>query len=395
MKKSVATVIVAAVTAITFYGIRYVKSPVETMTAKAETKESRISADGIIVYNESVYTASDTGTFYSYTGEGERVGKNRRIATVYNGIVDKEVLQALNNLDKKIADTEESIRTDSEYVSTYSSGQAAIENLKNEIIDSVTEEDVSKMSEYKSKLNSAIGAGTTGNNAEVLALLQAEKEETEGLITQTHKDIYSDISGIYTTSLDGLEGTVNPADLSWYMVSDFQALKTPAEGISGNRTVKKGEAVCKVVDNHEWYVIAVITKAEAEQLSIGDTVRLRVTELPGENVEAKIDYISPEPDGAEKFLVSVRCERYLEGVFNIRKSGIEIIMNSYYGFEIPIYAIHVQDGKNGVMIQNGSTQSFRECTILYRNDETETVIIEPSGDGKQLEQGDMIILGEK
>lgn len=395
MKKSVILIIIAAAVAAVFYGIRYVKSPVDVMTAKAETKESRITADGIIVYNESVYKASDTGTFYSYTGEGERVGKNRRVATVYNGIVDKEVLQSLSNIDKKIADAEESIRKGNTYVSTSSSGQAVIEGVKKEIIDAVIEEDVSKMGEFKNKLSSAAGAGGTEDAALTLSSLKAEKSKTEALITQSHKDIYSDISGIYTTSLDGLEGTVSPADLSWYMVSDFRALAEPEENITGNRTVKKGDAVCKVVDNHEWFVIAPVSKEAAASLTVGDSVTLRVTELPGENVEAKIDYISPEAEGAEEYLVSVRCERYLEGVFNIRKSGIEIITDSYYGFEIPIYAIHVQDGKNGVIIQNGSTRAFRECKILYRNDASGTVIIEPSGDGTQLENGDKIVLGEK
>ena len=395
MKKSVAVVIAAAVAAVVFYGVRYVRMPVETLTAKAETKESRIEANGVIVYNESVYTASDTGTFYSYTGEGERVGKNRRVATVYNGIVDKEVLQSLNNIDKKIADAEEEIRKSGIYVSDKSSKQAVIENVKNEIIDAVIEEDVSKIAEYKNKLKAAVGSEDANDAAQTLAGLKSEKSRVEALITQSHRDIYSDISGIYTTALDGLEGKIKPADLSWYMAADFRALAEPQENVMGNRTVKKGDAVCKVVDNHEWYVIAVVPKEEAAQLKAGDAVKLRVAELPGESVDAKIDYISPEPEGAGEYLVSVRCERYLEGVFNIRKSDIEIIMNSYYGFEIPVYAIHVQDGKNGVMVQNGRSQGFRECKILYRNDETGMVIVEPSGDGKQLEQGDKIVLGEK
>ncbi len=77
------------------------KSPVDTMTAQAQTKESRISGEGIIVYDEAVYTCENSGTFYSYTPEGERVGKNRCIATSYNGVVDEEVLQSLNNINKR------------------------------------------------------------------------------------------------------------------------------------------------------------------------------------------------------------------------------------------------------------------------------------------------------
>ena len=195
--------------------------------------------------------------------------------------------------------------------------------------------------------------------------------------------------------MDGLENTIKPADLSWYMVADYRNLKEPETGVVGNRTVKEGEPVCKVVDNHTWYVVAVISKEDRDKIEVGDDVQIRISELPGEAAEAKIDYISPEPEGSQEYLVCVKCERYLEGVFNIRKSEVEIILESFYGYEIPIYAIHVEDGKNGVMVRTGSMEIFKECNILHRNDETGMVIVEPSGDGNSLSDGDKIVLGEK
>ncbi len=395
MKKGVFIVVAAAVAAVVFYGVRYVRMPVDVLTAHAQTKESRIVSEGIIVYSESVYTAAKTGTFYSYTGDGERVGKNRLLAAVYDGIVDKEVLQSLGNIDKKIADIEEDNKKTEVFVSDASSKQAVIENVKSDIINAVIEGDVSGMSDYKNKLKSTTGAGVQSNNDMTLGELQAEKRKIEAGITQGKSDIYSAMSGIYTTALDGLEGMIKPEELTLYNVETYRNLAEPVQGVVGNRTVKKDEAVCKVVDNHVWYVATVIKKEDVDRIKVGDSVHLRVSELPGDIVEAKIYYISTEGEGAEEYLAVVACERYLEGVFNIRKSNIEIILNSYYGFEIPVYAIHVKDGKNGVMVRTGNSEVFKECEILNRNDETGMVIVSPSGDGSELSDGDKIILGEK
>ena len=163
----------------------------------------------------------------------------------------------------------------------------------------------------------------------------------------------------------------------------------------GNRVVENDDPVCKVVDNHEWYAVGVITKEERENIAVGDSVKLRVEKLPGIDVDAVIEYISEEKEDAEEFLVTIKCEQYLEGVFNIRKSKIDIILNSFYGYEVPVYAICVKNGKTGVMVMGNETEIFKECEVLYRNNKKETVIIGPSDTGNRLKDGDQIILGEK
>lgn len=392
MKKGVLIIIAAAVLACVFYGVRYVNSPVDTLTIHAKTKENAISSKGMIVYDEVVYSAGNSGTFYSYMSEGERVGKDRRIATVYDGVVDKEVLQSLSNIDKKIADIEE-YSHDDEYISDAVSEKTRIENIKNDIIDAVTEEEITKIYEYRNKLQNT--TGVLNENEKTLNELKAQKKEIEEKIANSNIDIYSNLSGIYTTAMDGLEGVIKPGDIAWYMVNDYKNLQEPQKGVMGNRTVEKGEPVCKVVDNHLWYAVSVIPANECSKLKKGDNVKLRIAELPGEIVDAKIDYISPEPEGSNEYFVAVKCERYLEGVFNIRQSDIEIILESCYGYEIPLYAVRVQNGKTGVMVKVASGEVFRECEILSRDDESGTVMIGPSKEGNSLKDGDKIILGEK
>ena len=395
MKKSFIIILVVTIVAVVFYAVRYVNAPVETQVAKIKTIEGKFSMDGMIVYDEKVYTAQNDGTFYSYTSEGERVAKDKCLATVYNGVVDKEILQSLNNLDKKIEVLERNSGLDKIYKSDELSVQSTIESLRTDIVKAVVEEDYQKIYDYKKRLEAAVGVGEDSDTAGSLAELKKEKKEIEAEISKTNKDIYSDVSGIYTTLLDGLENVITPTNLAEFNVEKFRELQAPEEGVMGNRAVEKDDLVCKVVDNHEWYAVGVITKEERENITVGDKVKLRVEKLPGIDVDASIEFISEEAEDAEEFLVTVKCEQYLEGVFNIRKSKTDIILNSFYGYEVPVYAICVKNGKTGVMVMGNETEIFKECKVLYRNNKKETVIIGPSDTGNRLIDGDQIILGEK
>ena len=73
MKKGVFIIIAITVVAVVFYGVRYVRTPVDVMVAKAETKEVIISADGMIAYDEVVCNSPVSGTFW-------RRGRSRRIS---------------------------------------------------------------------------------------------------------------------------------------------------------------------------------------------------------------------------------------------------------------------------------------------------------------------------
>lgn len=395
MKKSFIIILAVTIVAVVFYAVRFVNTTVEVQVANIKTIEGKISLDCMIVYDEKVYTAQNDGTFYSYTGEGERVAKNKCLATVYNGVVDKEILQSLNNLDKKIDDIKKDSSLNKVYKTDELSVQSAIEGLRSDIINASVEEEISKIHEYKQKLEVAVGVGEKTDTEESLAELEKEKEEIESKISKSRRNVYSNMSGIYTTELDGLEGTITPNSLAEYDVKKFRELEAPEESIMGNRAVLKGDPVCKVVDNHEWYAIGIITKEERENIAVGDNVKLRVEKLPGVDVDATIEHISAEKEDAEEFLVTVKCDQYLEGVFNIRKSKTDIILNSFYGYEVPVYAICVKEGKTGVMVMGNETEIFKECKILYRNNKKETVIIGPSDTGNRLIDGDQIILGEK
>lgn len=395
MRRSVIYLIAITLAAAVFYGTRYVKTPVETRVATITTHEDYISTEAYLVRSEAVYTAAAAGTYYSYAAEGSRVGKDRLISTVYDGFVNSEILQELSNVDAKIRQLESSAEKSTLFRSDNSSGQAAIENAKNSIISAAIDRDIAKITEAKNTIIN-INSGNTTDNTGALTELQATRTRLEARLTGTKHDIYSSMSGIFSSSTDGFESILTPEAIMSYKTADFYALSVPDDTAAAKSSVSSGEAVCKVVDNHSWYIMAPVSSQRASELHIGSRVTLRFDKLPGAEVSAELVSASEEEADADTVLLIFKSDRYLEGAYSIRKSKADIVLESYTGFEVPVYSIRVSDGKNGVMVKNGVSEVFKECDIIYTNPETETVIITPAENAKnRLEIMDKIVIGEK
>ncbi len=375
-----------------FYSYRYLKIPVETQTASMIRKEDTITGEAYIARTEAVYTSSDTGTLYSYVDEGARVGKNMLIATVYQGDQNGELIQELNNIEKRL-DQLESIQQQKENFTTDSSSEeTVVENLQTDIINAALGNDVSKIPEYKMTINSMYNTETDDNTMTVQEL-KSRKATLEANLGSSRNDIYSTISGVYSENVDGLEEILTVDNIMTFTTAEFDGLALARQNQKTGRDVVSGEQICKVVDNHVWYAVTKVSSENAALLFVDQTVDLRFESLPGNEVSATVVSISR---GEGNNIVILKSERYLEGVYGIRSDNIELILNSYTGFEVPVYAIRNVDGKQGVMIASGSSQIFCECDVVYNNTADKTVIIYPADDAaRQLTIGDKIVLGEK
>lgn len=392
MKKSFIVIIILAVAAAVFYGVRYVKSPVDTQAAFLTTYEDKISAKAYIVKDEEVYRAETAGTVYSYEAENSRVGKSRKIATVYTASTNTDMLQELNNIDKKIAQLES--QKSEEFVSDSTSVESQIEERKKAVIDAVYSRDISKINEYKTDIkNLRSGNYKQDNQSSELTELQNQKKSLETSIGNSKKDIYSSRSGIYTTGVDGMESVLTPSTAGQYTVSQFEALKDPGV-VPAKTSVVSGDSVCKVVNNMKWYAMLLSDAQKLSGYKVGDSVGLKFDAMPGVEVSASIYAISPEEDG--KVVLTVECTKYVEGIYSARTSELDVVLKSYTGYRVPVYAIKVQNNEKGVMVKSNNNQIFKKCEILYTNDaEGFSIIASPEDAQNPISEMDQILLGHE
>lgn len=393
-KRGVVIILAVTLFAIIFYGYRYVMNPVDVKIAKMVKKEDVIKTDAYVVRNEVVYSTLKSGTLYSYVQEGARVGKNRKIATVYSSESNGELIQELNNIDLKIEQLETEKKNKEKYTAISSSMENTIENIKNDIIVATIENEVDKIAEYKRTINSFYNSD--GYNDATLLELKKRKIQIEDVLSRDRADIVSTISGVYSKNVDGLENVLTPDVTSFYSVFDFNNIGKVETNQKTTSDVYSGEDVCKVVDNHTWYVMCVVPKEKAETIKKIKNVKIRFNSLPGTEVSAEAIYVSNEDENEPNRVIALKSDRYIDGVYGIRNSEIDIVLSSYKGFEIPSYALRNVGDEQGVMISKGLSEIFCKCDIIYQSETNEKIIIIPSDDAKnKLEIGDEIIIGEK
>ena len=391
MKKSLLFVLFSVVCFCVFYGIRYIENPVATQPAIYEVYEQKIDTMGYIVRNEQVYNAPASGTVYHYVQEGTRVSRNSALSTVYTGEISEATLQELNNINKKIYEIESGGNKDA-FSSAGYSNEGDIENIKDNIIAAARNDNIEKIAEYKAHINSVVTGDSKNVYTNNLQELKDRKWQLETSINSGKRDIYSQMSGVFSKNVDGLEGILSPNAVLKYKLEDYLKLSSTVK----EQAITESNAVCKVVNNYTWYVVMAIDRTTAEDLNVGKSVKVRFDEIPGIEADATIAYISTEDSGTNKNVVVVKCEQYKEGVFSLRYSGVELILKSYEGYRIPISAIHVDGNKKGVLVRNGGTQVFKPCNVVYTDTERQTVIISPvSGERQLLREYDNIVVGEK
>ncbi len=392
MKKSVYVILVCFAVFLTFYGIRYINRPIKSQLAVSEVYENKITTTGYIVKSEQVYGAGVSGRVYHYLQEGTKVKKNNLLSTVYTGGVSEQTLAELNSINKKIAELQNSSG------SSYSFGSNSQENIdiiKNNIIKSANKNELSDIESYKAQINGIVTGDVKDIKTSSVEELEERKRVLEQSIDSTKNDIYSQMAGIFSKNVDGLENTLTPKDIMNYRLAEYEGIKAP--DAKTQMTVAEGEPICKVVNSQTWYVMTAVKAESAAKLQNGQKIKLRFNEIPGIEAEGRIVYISSEDSNTDKNVVIIKCEQYKDGVLSLRFTAVELVLESYEGYRVPMSAIRLSDGVKGVMVRTETGTFFRKCKILYTDVADQTVIISKEFDDTKgmLKETDSIVIGEK
>lgn len=392
MKKVILCVLTAAVCAILFYGIRYLNSPVHSIDARLMIYEQSVDSNAIFVRDEDVYTSNIYGTVYNHYTEGARVKSGALLSTVYSGSVSEETMQELRTIDKKI----DSVIKNGEYSQVHDtssvSAASIINNYKDKIIEAGDEGKISSISAYKQIMNGISSGKNYHTTQSVVRELENQKAMVENRIGVAKCDIYSEKSGVFTTVLDGLENYLTPELAMRMTVSDFEAVRVNNSESIGN-TVNEGASVCKVSNNHEWYVLVCVEAEDLKNYEVGDRVQMRFESIPGEQIECKILNKSEETDG--KIVVLLVSNYYLEGAYSFRESESTLILKSYTGYKIPIHALRNYDNVQGIIAEKNNEQKFYPCKVLYTDTKEGFAIVNDADESNTLAGIERIIVGER
>ena len=150
--------------------------------------------------------------------------------------------------------------------------------------------------------------------------------------------------------------------------------------------------VGKLIYGDTWYYAAVITDAQAEQLSGRSTVTVRFAKGLDFDLKMTIDSISRSENGQRVLIL--RSEKYIAQTTLMRHQAATLVLRTYEGLRLPSTALRVsEDGVTGVYCVLGVRAKFKPVQVVYQGDGY--MLVKDAAaeeDSTMLRQGDQVIV---
>ncbi len=365
-------------------GYQYFSSPFSTSVAYQSVTEESIGATGYLARNEEVLTGG-SGTIRHVATEGAKIGAGQTIAESYSNADALDTVSQIEALELQqqqlefalasYLDSDAALKLDSSITSSvlafhqslaggdYTLAQGDLAALKATIL----KRDYS--SDSQAEIQSSISD------------VKGKIEQLRNTLTGA-QNIAAEHAGTYSYSCDGYETVLTPAFLESVMPSSLKNL-APAEN---------GNNIGKMIYGETWYFAATIHEQDAQQLHMGQAVKLRLSKGLSQDVDATVERVSAAEDGQVAVVLS--CRKYMADVTQLRQLSAELIVNSYHGLRVPSSALRVdEEGRTGVYCMIGEVACFKPCSMVYQGDSYTLVKADPLAEGTDiLRHGDEVIV---
>lgn len=393
MKRFILNILIFCLVAFQVWNIYiFLNPPVKSEMVVYDTIENSDEYDGIIIRDETVINSDSSGVLESIATENDVVKRGKMIASVYTGSQDSDTQTKLKQVNARIAE----ITGAQESSLVFEGDQAKIEsNISarvSDIIISVNEKNIRKVTDLKGDLNVLIDkknevSGESGSVATMLDELKAQKEQYERVLSSSRQDLFAPVAGIYSTLIDGFESVLSSKALSSMGIEDFKnIIKTEPQITEG-----ADQPVCKIVDNVQWHVAITMDSEKASALKNGQSVYIKIGDSVKE-YNGNISYVSPETNG--KCVVGITATEYSDEAMKHRKSKITLITEKHTGIKIPIEALRVNDGVQGVYTITEGLMKFKKADIIYK-DKNYAIARENNSDSSSLFLYDEVVVDAK
>ena len=338
---------------------------VESIEVSEGTINSFVRTSAVVVRSERVISWETPDVCLFNVENGEKIPSGSTVGSLYaNSAENREKIDRIAKTDKSIYILESAQNLESSY--SLSSADKQISALRLKLSEYTASGDVAACDEISEQLQIMMNVkllknGYKKNFKSEIASLRSERNEIVSSLGEAETTVKTGVSGVLYTSCDGYEevyGGVNVTSL------DIDGLRE----LCSAGPLDAGGGRCKLVTDHNWYVVAPIERRELENFVSGKrydvkfsdgTVNMKLVKTVSSN-ESETAYLiltyDKDPDGFE---IS-------------RKSTVEIIYKKSSGYMIPVSSLRQLDGYTGVYALHGSVVKFRRVSVI-ESDGTYTV----------------------
>ncbi len=336
------------------------RKDLKTAFARRTTLQSTVTADGYIFRDETpiLSDSSGAGTLYSALEDGEKVRYDDKVAEIYSGF-SADAGKKLAMIDRQIS-LLENCRTLSLKIGDTGTVDGAILGTLTDIRRSTESGDLTRDSAYfgdlflKMKKRSVLTGEITDFDARI-AELEAEKESLRSSLGVLTATVTSPVSGYYYSGCDGYEELFSAKNIDALSPSSLSALleKEPSStaGTAG-----------KVVTSHKWYLACPVSRGEASKISAAGS-HLTVTLQNNAETPLEMEVYSVQVTSSDALVVFL-CDEVKEGFDFTRSQSVTIVTGETTGFKVPVSAVRVIDGVEGVYIIDEIKVGFRRIDVI-------------------------------
>ena len=344
----------------------YSSNDIVTEFAYPVTERIYLSADAYVMRNEKIIKQGDgTVSAAYYYNDGEKVSKNAVIAAVYNSI-DNSHGDALVEIDKRIDFLNKSSIDNTFMTSDTSSIDKKLDNIYYSVRLSLSDADMGSALSYSDEMLTLMNrrmiiTGESSGFNDQIEQLQKQRERYAASYGNDSTSLTTDVSGYFYSSCDGYENifTADKATVMSYDEFEAMMLESPNNDVASS--------LCKIAYDYRWYLSCPVKKADLKGFEVGKSYTI-VFETNG-NKELNLKLVKAlsdsDGDGAILIFESFDCP---EDFSFTRLQSVKIVESSINGIKVPVGALRIVDGKEGVYILYGSKVFFCEIDIIGRNE---------------------------
>lgn len=383
------------------YFVRGWDEPLVTTRAYAYTQDVGMEASGILVRDETILPDAGGSYVDHILGEGERAAAGQAAALLYTDSAALTTRQAIRTLTAEIEQLQYALDDRTQ------TGDAS--RLDGQVLDSITalrsltaQGDLTTLDDCALNLRTmvfkrdfAYGDGSAAG--QLSQLIQSKQEQLAQLnasLNQVAQVVYTPAAGVFSGTVDGWEGLINPSRLDGLTAQSLSDLlsQTPAP-VSG--------PVGKLITGSTWYFAALLPGTDTG-LQSGKTYSLTFSGDYYGQIPMVLERVSLE---GEQTLAIFSCRTHLSDTTLLRVQAVDVVIHHLEGIRIPRKALRVETVEEEQ--EDGSTRTVnrykvytversqswgREVDILYTDENFYLVRpVDPSA-AKRLRAGDEVIL---
>jgi len=341
---------------------------VETLPAYPSSERSYLTLEAYVMREETILYSGAEGVVNSLYNDGEKVKINSTVAQVYEGISSSTASEIMA-IDDRISILEASdisqsvLQSDTATLDTNIAALLDTMRYKLEVGD--LDYALQQSDELLTMLNrrTVILSAKSTTYGDLIESLEAEKSQLTGSASSGgSRDVITPISGYYYSDVDGYEDIFSSTRITNLTLDDFEKMKNsqPEQSLLRNT---QGVASCKIVTDFKWYVACEIHREQLKSFGEGYSYNVVFPYSGDVELTMKLERILSQSED-ERVVLFFSSGSVIDGFNFLRRQTIEIVDAEYAGYRVPVSAVRVVNGKQGVYTLNGNVISFKEIVPL-------------------------------